>query len=92
MAISDDITNQVIESAIQQLGRNGFTTFHLIEVLEKNETELISDIKSWSERNWRAIIGKAIKRYSIETGAIKQVSPANETPARWKKVSLDIQM
>ncbi|GAB1350041.1 hypothetical protein MASR1M107_22560 [Ignavibacteriales bacterium] len=86
MAISDDISNNVIEHAINSLGRNSFTTFHVIEVMEKNNSELILDIKSWSERNWRAIIGKAIKRYSVESNKIKQVSPPNETPARWKKV------
>lgn len=88
MAISDDISNQVIENAINRLGRNSFNTFHLIEELEKQEVELISDIKSWSERNWRSIIGKAIKRYSVQTNKINQVSPASETPARWKKVCL----
>lgn len=86
MAISDDISNQVIEEAIKLLGRDSFTTFNLITILEQNYGELVSDIKNWSERNWRAIIGKAIKRYSVETNKIRQVSPASETPARWKKV------
>jgi|GEM_PF-1341365 hypothetical protein len=88
MAISDDISNQVIEEAINLLGRNSFNTFQLIEVLEQHHSEMISDIKNWSERNWRAIIGKAIKRYSIQTNKISQASPPNETPARWKKVTL----
>ncbi len=88
MAISDDISNQVIENAINQISRNGFTTFHLIDELEKTEPELMEDIRSWSVRNWRSIVGKAIKRYSIETSKITQVSPPNETPARWKKVPL----
>lgn len=88
MAISDDISNNVIENAINQLGRNSFNTFHLIEVLETHENELITDIKSWSVRNWRSIIGKAIKRYSVQTNKISQISPPNETPARWKKVTM----
>ena len=85
MAISDDISNQVIENAINQLGRNSFNTLHLIEVLEKHESELIKDIKSWSERNWRSVVGKAIKRYSVQTNKISQISPTTESPARWKR-------
>ncbi len=85
MAISDDISNQVIENAINQLGRNSFNTLHLIEVLESQESELIKDIKSWSERNWRSVVGKAIKRYSVQTNKISQISPPTESPARWKR-------
>jgi hypothetical protein len=33
----------------------------------KNEANAIDDLKMWTPRNWRAIIGKAIKRYSIDT-------------------------
>jgi cytidylate kinase len=88
MAIHDDISNSVIEKAIEKLGRDSFTTFHLIDIFEIHEKDLVIDIQGWSERNWRSIFGKAIKRYSVQTNKIRQVSPPNETPARWKKVTI----
>ena len=86
MALHDDIPNSVIEKGINSIQRDAFTTLTIVDYLVKNETQMIDDLKGWSPRNWRSVVGKAIKRYSVETNKIKQVSPADESPARWKKI------
>lgn len=86
MAIHDDISNSVIEKAIASVQGNAFTTFTIVSFLEKNEAVLVDDLKGWSPRNWKSVVGKKLKKYSVETNKIKQVSPANESPARWKKI------
>jgi hypothetical protein len=88
MALHDDISDAVIEDCISSFERNAFTTLTIVEYLVKNQPNLIEDLKGWSPRNWRSVVGKAIKRYSVHTNKIRQVSPANESPARWKKVQL----
>jgi hypothetical protein len=85
MAITDTITNQMIENAINTISGKTFNTLHVLEILIDQENEAVGEVRIWSSRNWRALIGKAIKRFAVETNKIDQISPASESPARWRK-------
>ncbi len=85
MAIMDVITNKMIDNAINAISSKTFTTLHVLEVLIDQENEAVGEVRIWSSRNWKALIGKAIKRFATETGKIDQVSPPAESPARWRK-------
>jgi hypothetical protein len=85
MAIMDTITNQMIEKAINTISGKTFNTLHVLEILIDQENKAVGEVRIWSSRNWRALIGKAIKRYAVETNKIDQISPPDESPARWKK-------
>lgn len=85
MAQHEEITNLVLKSCLDKIISKHFTTFKVVSILEKNYPEVIEIVKSNSERNWKAVIGKAIKRFSVETNLIKQISSVDESPARWEK-------
>ena len=85
MAQHDEITNSTLKSCIEKIPSRHFTTFKVVTVLEKNYPEVVEIVKSNSERNWKAVIGRAIKRFSIETNIVKQISLPTESPARWEK-------
>jgi len=57
----------------------------VIVELERNYPNDVERIKSSSARNWRSVIGMAIKRFSVQTNIIKKISPSDESPARWEK-------
>lgn len=86
MAINDEITNKMVEKCLEQIPSKYFTTLAVVDLLLKNENDAVEKVKSSSPRNWRALIGKAIKRYSVETSKVKQISPDGESPARWEKI------
>jgi hypothetical protein len=86
MALHDEISNQVLEKCINAIPSKYFTTLRVIDELIKSFPEVVERVRSYSERNWRSVIGKAIKRFSVETNLIKQISPASESPARWEKM------
>ena len=86
MALHDEISNEILEKCINIIPSKNFTTLRVISELEKGFINDVNRVKSYSERNWRSVIGKAIKRFSVETNLIKQISPSNETPARWEKM------
>ncbi|MFH2037352.1 MAG: hypothetical protein ABIJ45_13180 [Candidatus Zixiibacteriota bacterium] len=85
MALHDDLTNEMIEKAVNSVPGNLFNTLRIVELLKKQEPVVIEELQEWSPRNWRAVIGKAVKRYAVETNKIDQASPPTESPARWKK-------
>lgn len=87
MALHDEITNQVLEKCINAIPSKHFTTLRVIDELIKSFPKVVEIVQSRSERNWRSVSGKAVKRFSVETNLIKQISPASETPARWEKMS-----
>jgi len=85
MALKDEITNAVLKDCIDGIPSKHFTTFKVVAILEKNYPDVVEFVKSYSPRNWRAVIGTAIKRFSVETNSIKQISSVEEKPARWEK-------
>lgn len=85
MALHDDLTNEMIKKALIKIEGNLFNTIRVVDILTDQEPDTINELRQWSPRNWRAVIGKAVKRYAVETGKINQVSPPKESPARWKK-------
>lgn len=86
MALHDEISNQILGKCINAIPSKNFTTLRVIDELIKSFPNDAERIKSYSERNWRSVIGKAIKRFSVETNLIKQISPASESPARSEKM------
>lgn len=86
MALHDEINNHVLETCITAIPSKNFTTLRVISELEKSFPNEVQRVKSYSERNWRSVIGKAIKRFSVETNIITQISPPDESPARWEKL------
>ena len=85
MALHDALSNEMIKIAIDEIPGRLFNTLRVVDILVNQESEVIEELQEWSPRNWRAVIGKAIKRYALETNLIDQVSPPQESPARWKK-------
>ena len=85
MALHNEISNQILDECIKAIPSNNFTTIRVISELEKRFSSDVAKVRSYSERNWRSVIGKAIKRYSVETNKIKQISLRDESPARWEK-------
>ncbi len=86
MALHDQISNEILDSCLSSIPSRNFTTLRVISELEKKFPSDVQKIKDYSERNWRAVIGKAIKRFSVETNLIKQISRVEESPARWEKM------
>lgn len=88
MALHHEISNEALQKCISNISSNYFTTLKVVDELSKQYPESVDKVKSFSERNWRAVIGKAVKRFSVETIRIKQISPSDESPARWEKISV----
>lgn len=87
MAIQDQVTNRQLEDCIAEIPSNYFTTLKVIDILLAKYPDAVRSVQAFSERNWRALIGKAIKRYAVETSRIRQISDPSENPARWEKRS-----
>jgi hypothetical protein len=85
MAQHNEITNDQLQKCIDAIQASHFTTFKVVRELEIHFPETVKILQSNSITHWRSVIGKAIKRYSVETSKIKQISPADESPARWEK-------
>lgn len=58
MAIMDVITNNMIENAINAISSKTFSTLHVLEVLIDQENEAVGELRTWSSRNWKALIGE----------------------------------
>lgn len=87
MALHHEITNYMLEVCIKAIPAKHFTTLKVISVLQNKFPLDVERVQSYSPRNWRAVIGKSIKRYAVETNMIKQLSEVDESPARWGKAS-----
>ena len=85
MALYDNVTNEMVKKAVNEISGRLFNTLRVVDILKRHEPDVIEELQGWSPRNWRSVIGKAIKRYAIETSKIDQASPPDESPARWKK-------
>lgn len=85
MAIYDEVPNSSIQKCVESIPTKHFTTLRVITELERQFPDQVSVVQSYSTRNWRALIGKALKRFAVETNKVKQVSPPDESPARWEK-------
>jgi len=85
MALYNNVTNEMVKNAVNEISGKLFNTLKVVDILKKQEPDVIEELQGWSPRNWRSVIGKAIKRYAVETSRIDQASPPDESPARWKK-------
>jgi hypothetical protein len=86
MAQHDAINNSMLQTIINSIPSKHFTTLSVVSALEINYKNKVEELKGYSPRNYRSVIGKAVKRFSVETNKIKQISPPDESPARWEKV------
>ena len=86
MAQHNALDNHTISKIIISIPGKHFTTITAVRILESNYPDIYNVMKINSPRNFQSVIGKAIKRFSIETNNIKQISPADESPARWEKL------
>lgn len=75
----------MVEKAVNNIPGRTFNTLHVIEQLIVLENEAVGEVKSYSSKNWRGLIGKAVKRFAVQTNKIEQISPSDESPARWRK-------
>ncbi len=72
------------DEIIKNLGRV-FSTTDLTDLWISFDSEAAKEYEELRGRNWRAVVGKRLKQYSVELQKIEQVSPGNVSPARWKK-------
>ncbi len=85
MALRDTVTNEMIKKAVIEIAEKNFTTLEVIEILIKQEPDIIEDLKDRSPRNWRSVIGTAISRYAVKTNSINQKLPPSKSQAIWEK-------
>lgn len=85
MALHENITDEILEHAANSIGGKYFNTLQIVDLLIKQQPLIIEELRQWSPRNWRSVIGRAIKRYAVSTGSLRQASPPTESPARWIK-------
>lgn len=85
MAIIDIIPNDMLEKAIYSIPGKIFNTWQVAEILSESEKDTVEELTNRSSYPWRGFIGRALKRYSVQTHNIDQMSSPDESPARWKK-------
>jgi len=85
MAQHHILKNSILSEIINSISGKHFTTYTVVNKLESNYQDIFNEMKRNSRRNYQAVIGTAIKRFSIETNKIKQISSRDESPARWEK-------
>ncbi len=77
------LIDEVVEM-IQSKKTEVFSTIEFIETWERLDKSSISEFEKLRGRNWRAIVGKALKKYSNETRKFRQITPPQVSPARWR--------
>jgi len=85
MALMDIITDEMIEEAIYSIQSKSFTTLHVIDSLTKSYPMIIDELQQSSGYSWRSIVGRRTRKHSVMTQKFDKVSPAEESPARWRK-------
>ncbi|MBS1515892.1 MAG: hypothetical protein JSS63_12720 [Bacteroidetes bacterium] len=91
MLIKWDLPFSIIEIIIKKLSEKQdkeiFSTLDFIEEWAKTDKESHDDFEKVRGRNWRALTGKAIKKYSIASGKFVQITPPHVSPARWRFIN-----
>jgi hypothetical protein len=77
------LPNHIIENVIALIAKDEFTTFDVTDILCC--TYYGQEMQSVFPTHWRAETGKAVKRYALGTNKISQITPSDESPAKWKK-------
>jgi hypothetical protein len=62
-----------------------FSTVEFINQWKRVDPIAVKDYEEMRGRNWRAIVGKLLKQYMIETSKIIQITPPGVSPARWRR-------
>lgn len=87
MAIDWELPTSLIEKVVEEIQSKKtevFSTLEFIDYWEKQDKTSISEFEKLRGRNWRAIVGKALKKYSNETRKFRQITPPHVSPARWR--------
>lgn len=83
-----NLTTHAITKVISKISENPnvevFSTLLFIDIWEIVDKSSKQDFERSRGRNWRALVGKDLKKYSLNTGKIQQITPSNISPARWK--------
>ncbi|MFZ1320697.1 MAG: hypothetical protein WAT71_04000 [Ignavibacteria bacterium] len=87
MEINWELPTSIIDKVIGVIKANNtevFSTIEFIETWERVDKKTMDEFEKLRGRNWRAIVGKAIKKYSIDTNKFRQITPPQVSPARWR--------
>lgn len=88
MLINWELPTQLIKNVVTKISEDPnaeiFSTLDFIATWEIVDKESQQDFEKVRGRNWRALVGKAIKKYSIESGIFRQITPPHVSPARWR--------
>jgi hypothetical protein len=79
-----DLPFSFFDDIISKFG-NVFSTTDLTDLWIDLDPVAAKEYEEMRGRNWRAVVGKRLKQYSIEREKIEQITPGNVTPARWRK-------
>ena len=85
--INWELPTSIIDKVIENFKSNKtevFSTIEFIETWERMDKSAITEFEKLRGRNWRAIVGKALKKYSNETRKFRQITPPQVSPARWR--------
>lgn len=64
---------------------NIFSTTDLTDLWIEPDPDAAKEYEELRGRNWRALVGKRLKQYSVEQQLIEQITPSKVSPARWRK-------
>lgn len=84
-----DLPSSIIGDVVKRFESKKTEVFSTIEFIsEWKDMDLNSqeEFEKLRGRNWRALIGKALKKYSNETSKFRQITPPHVSPARWRFV------
>ena len=87
MKIDWELPTSIIEKVIDVIKEKKsevFSTIEFIEIWGNLDMSSVSEFEKLRGRNWRAIVGKALKKYSNETRKFRQITPPQVSPARWR--------
>ncbi len=86
MAQHNVLDNKTILEIVISINGKQFSTLVVVDKLKSNYPDIYNDMKRNSPRNFQSVIGKAIKRFSVQTNKIIQISSADVSPAIWEKL------
>lgn len=87
MKIEWELPNSIIDSVIEKIQSSKtevFSTIEFIELWKRIDSDSVTEFENLRGRNWRAIVGKALKKHSNEKRKFRQITPPHISPARWR--------
>lgn len=81
---SDVLTIELLNEVFSIFRKMEFTTLDLVDFLIVHYPDQINQLIDISPKNYRSMVGSALRKYSIKTHKITQISKPAEAPIRWK--------